>query len=161
MFSVSDRTRAKHHDKVNEIISPDVATTVAYGAQDFAINTGAWGILGVVVGIMVIGALFGVLVIPGFLFIILFMQQARPQRVVAVTTHQIVVLSRGSFIASPKAIVAAAPRFPVPPHAEKLTVGTTTVKLDKKEIERIAAASISSSPQAAPAHPYVVPTPLA
>lgn len=160
MFSVNERTRAKHLDKVNEIVTPDGATAIAYGTQAFAMNGAAWGILAATVGIMVIGALLGALLVPGFLFIILFLQQARPQRVVAVTAHQIVVLSRGSFVASPKAVVAAAPRFPVAPQAEEFTVGATTVKLATKEMARIAAASVAfgAPVPTAPTHPYVVPT---
>lgn len=158
MFTVSDRTRAKHLKKVNKIVTPDTATTVAYGTQAFAMNNAAWGILAAAVAITAIGAAFGAVVVPGLMFAVLFMQQARPQRIVAVTGHQIIVLSRGGFISSPKAIVAAAPRFPVAPHANEFTVGATTVSLQSKEMARVAAASVNFTAPipATPAHPYVV-----
>ncbi len=160
MFTPSDRTRKKHKTKVDELIAPDRSIEIAYGNRALEMNAQAWGVIGFVVVAFLVGLAFGTILIPGVIFLVVFMNVARPPRIIAVTPAQILVVSRSGLTSNPKEVVAAQPVFPVMPGVTELQLGDEPLKFKASEGHRIGNASVSGVPVAQP-DPYVTPGPMA
>ena len=160
MFSPSDRTRGKHKTKVDELIAPDRSTEIIYANRAFKMTGPAWGMIAAFVGIMGIGLLLGVLLIPGVVFIVIFMNLVRPARIVAVTPAQMLLISRSMWMSSPKEIIGAEPLRPIAPGSEQFMLAGEELKLTGKEQTRLSAAAAPVAAHAAPQMP-VTPGPMA
>ena len=160
MFEPREKTRKKHVGQVNELIAPDFAHDAVYGTGKFAMTPGAWAVLGVF-GVIFLGAMAaGYVVTPGALFVVLFFQRAKPQRVLAVTGNRLLVIGRSGLTGRPNDQVTSSPLTDVAIGAASVMVAGTEVQLKKGEVARLrtlVAAVRGNGVPAAPMHPFVVP----
>lgn len=160
MFEPREKTRKKHVGQVNELITPDAAHDAVYGAGKFAMTPGAWAVLGVFGVIFFAAMAAGYLVTPGALFVVLFLQRVKPQRVLAVTPHRLIVVGRSALTGRPNTHVTSAPLGDITIGVKSVIVAGTELQLKKGEVDRLRASVASAGATRTPAqptHPFVVP----